>query len=65
MKQRDTWAEATVLCEDWAKQLDTIAEVEMRKDLVQALCTLVVETLHDTCCCDLSEEPAVRSQVLV
>jgi hypothetical protein len=52
-----------VLCEDWAKQLDTIAEVEMRKDLVQALCTLAVETLHDTCCCGLSEEPAaVRNQ---
>jgi hypothetical protein len=66
VKQRDTWAEATVLCEDWAKQLDTIAEVEMRKDLVQALCTLAVETLHDTCCCDLSEAPAaVRSQALV
>jgi hypothetical protein len=63
VKQRDTWAEATVLCEDWAKQLDTIAEVEMRKDLVQALCTLAVETLHDTCCCGLSEEPAaVRNQ---
>jgi hypothetical protein len=66
VKQRDTWAEATVLCEDWAKQLDTIAEVEMRKDLVQALCTLAEETLHDTCCCGLSEEPAaVRSQALV
>lgn len=63
MKQRDTWAGATVLCEGWAKQLDTIAEVEVRKDLVQALCTLVVETPHDTCCCDLSEELAVRSLV--
>ena len=65
MKQRDTWAGATVLCEGWAKQLDTIAEVEVRKGLVQALCTLVVETPHDTCCCDLSEEPAVRSLVSV
>ena len=65
VKRRDIWAEATVLCEGWAKQLDTFAGVEVRKDLVQALCTLVVETLHDTCCCDLSEEPAVRSQVLV
>lgn len=65
MKQLDTWAEATGLCEGWAKQLDTIAGVEVRKDLVQALCTLVVERLHDTCCCDLSEEPAVRSLVSV
>ena len=54
MKRRDTWAEAKVLCEGRAKQLDTIAGVEVRKDLVQALCTLVVETLRDTCCCDLS-----------
>jgi hypothetical protein len=54
-----------VLCENCAKQLGTIAGVEAHKDWVQALCTLVVETLHDTCCCDLSEEPAVRSQALV
>lgn len=63
MKRRDTWAEAKVLCEDWAKQLDTIAGVEVRKDLVQALCTLAVETLHDICCCGLSEE-LVSSQAL-
>lgn len=55
-----------MLCEDWAKQLDMIAEVEERKGLVQALCTLAEETLHDTCCCGLSEAPAaVRSQALV
>ena len=53
-----------MLCEGWAKQLDTIAVAEERKDLVQALCTLAVETLHDTCCCGLSEEP-VSSQALV
>ena len=63
MKRRDTWAEAKVLCEGWAKQLDTIAGVEVRKDLVQALCTLAVETLHDICCCGLSEE-LVSSQAL-
>jgi hypothetical protein len=54
-----------VLCENCAKQLGTIAGVEVRKDSVQALCTLAVEMLHDICCCDLSEEPAVRSQALV
>ena len=53
-----------MLCEDWAKQLGTFAGVEGRKDLVQALCTLAVEMLHDTCCCDSSEEPA-NSQALV
>lgn len=55
-----------MLCEDWAKQLDTIVVVEGRKDSVQALCTLAVEMLHDICCCGLSEEPAAeRSQALV
>ena len=65
VKRRGTWAEATVLCEDCAKQLGTIAGVEARKDWVQALCTLAVGMLHDTCCCDLLEKPAVRSQALV
>ena len=64
-KRRDTWAEATVPYEGWAKQLDTIAGVEVRKDWVQALCTWAVETLHDTCCCGSSGESAVRSQALV
>jgi hypothetical protein len=67
VKQRDTWVEARVLCKDWAKRVDTWAEAEEHKDLVQALCTwvvtLVVETRHDTCCCDLSEE-FVHSRVL-
>jgi len=53
-----------VLCEDCAKQLGTIAGFEVRKDWVQALCTLAVGTLHDTCCCELSEEPAARSRAL-
>ena len=65
VKRHGTRAEATVLCEDCAKQLGTIAGVEARKDWVQALCTLAVGMLHDTCCCDLLEKPAVRSQALV
>lgn len=53
------------LCKDWATQADTFAGAKGRyKDWVQALCTLAVETLHGTCCFDLSEE-AVRSRVLV
>ena len=64
-KRRDTWAEAMVLCcEGWMKCVDTSAEAKRRKDWVQALCTLVVVMLHDTCCCDLSKEP-VHSQVSV
>ena len=64
VKRHGTRAEATVLCEDCAKQLGTIAGVEARKDWVQALCTLAVGMLHDTCCCELSEEPAARSRAL-
>jgi hypothetical protein len=56
---------ALCCCKAWARRNDTSAAgAKERKDWVQALCTLVVEKLHDTCCCDLSEEP-VCSQVLV
>lgn len=63
VKLHGTLAEAMVLCKDWATQADTFVEAKGRyKDWVQALCTWAVETLHGTCCFDLSEEP-VRSQV--
>jgi hypothetical protein len=65
VKLRDTLAGAMVLCKDRATLLDTLAEAKERdKDWVQALCTLAVEMLHDTCCFGLAEGP-VRSLGLV
>lgn len=57
-----------MLYKDWVTLAGTSAEAakERDKDWVQALCTLVVETLHDTCCFDSSEEQVpVHNQVLV
>lgn len=73
VKLRGTLAEATVLCMDWSTRLcmdwatrvDTFAGAKERHtDWVQALCTLVVEMLHGTCCFDSPEKP-VHSQALV